>query len=234
MMNRKWICLGIAAIASWGGCTSLAADDAGWTVPTVPEKTAFTSKGKNPYFILEPGYRLLLKKKDGPDTLTITVLGETKTVDGVETRIVEERETEGGELIEVSRNYFAIAKDTNDLFYFGEDVDLYKNGKITGHGGSWLAGVNGAHAGLMIPGKPAAGMKFYQEQAPGVAMDRSQIVSVTDEVNTPAGKFTHCLKVADGSALEKDTETKTYAPGVGLLTDEDFQLAKYGPVEEAK
>ena len=234
MINRKLICLGILAVAMLMGYASSAADDLGWTVPSVPDKSAFTSTGKNPYFILESGYRLVLKKKEGPDTLIITVLRETKTVDGVETRIVEERETEGGELIEVSRNYFAIAKDSNDLFYFGEDVDLYKNGKITGHGGSWLAGVKGAHAGLMIPGKPAVGMKFYQEQAPSVAMDRSQIVSITDEVTTPAGKFSNCLKVADGSALEKDTETKTYAPGVGLLTDEDFELAKYGPAEEAK
>jgi hypothetical protein len=35
------------------------------------------------------------------------VLDETKTVDGVETRIVEERETVNGKPIEVSRNYFA-------------------------------------------------------------------------------------------------------------------------------
>jgi Concanavalin A-like lectin/glucanases superfamily len=56
----------------------------------------------------------------GLGELTITVLNETKMVDGVETRVVEERETKGGKLKEVSRNYFAISKRTNDVFYFGE------------------------------------------------------------------------------------------------------------------
>ena len=87
---------------------------------------------------MEPGYQLVLE--DGDERLTITVLNETKMVDGVETRIVEERETKGGQPVEVSRNYFAISKRTNSVFYFGEDVDDYKDGKVAGHGGSWLAG----------------------------------------------------------------------------------------------
>jgi len=82
----------------------------------------------------------------------ITVLAETKKVGNVETRIVEERETENGELTEVSRNYFAISRRTNNVYYFGEDVDEYKNGKVTGHGGSWLAGVEGAKYGLIKDG----------------------------------------------------------------------------------
>jgi hypothetical protein len=46
-------------------------------------------------------------------------------------------------LSEVSRNYFAISKQTCDAFYFREDVDEYENGKIKGHEGSWLSGVVG-------------------------------------------------------------------------------------------
>ena len=44
------------------------------------------------------------------------------------------------------------------------------------HKGAWLADKNdknGAKAGLMMPGKPKVGMKYYQEIAPGVAMDRA-------------------------------------------------------------
>src|SRR4030066_232554 len=43
--------------------------------------------GRNAYFVLEPGFQLVL---EGDDTrLQITVLEETKTVDGVITRVVE-------------------------------------------------------------------------------------------------------------------------------------------------
>jgi hypothetical protein len=86
-------------------------------------------------------------------------------VEGVTTRIVEEREWKGGKLYEVARNFFAICPRTKDVFYFGEEVDFYKDDKITGHEGTWLAGKNGARAGLIMPGEPKVGMRYYQEIA---------------------------------------------------------------------
>ena len=80
---------------------------------------------------------------------------------GVRTRVIEERETSGGKLAEISRNFFAIDKNTGDLCCFGEDVYIYKDGKVAEHGGSWLSGVDGARSGLMMPGKPAVGDRFY-------------------------------------------------------------------------
>jgi hypothetical protein len=189
------------------------------------DKGAFLDKGSNTYMILEPGYKLILA--DGKNTLTITVLGETKVVDGVQTRIVEERETKGGKLEEVSRNYFAFDKTAGDIYYFGEDVDIYDaKGNITGHEGSWLSGVKDAKFGLMMPGKPKVGNRYQQEVAPGVAMDRAEVISVTEKVKVPAGTFKNCLKTIESSGLEKGVEEKLYAPGVGLLKDGGFKLAK--------
>src|SRR5882724_13445014 len=115
--------------------------------------------GRNRYFILEPGYQLVFegKEDDGTVQLTITVLNETKRVDGVETRVVEERETSNGKLAEVSRNYFAFDPAAHNLYYFGEDVDIYKDGKVVNHDGGWLAGVNGAKYGLAMSGAPRVG-----------------------------------------------------------------------------
>ena len=180
--------------------------------------------GRNAYMILEPGYRLIME--NGKDTLIITVLNETKLVDGVVTRVVEERETEGGQLAEVSRNYFAIDKTTSDIYYFGEDVDTYKDGKVTGHEGAWLAGVNGARFGLMMPGKPKVGERYYQEIAPKIAMDRAQIISLTESAKVPAGLFNNVLHTRESSAIESGSEDKWYAPNVGLIKDSDFVLAK--------
>ena len=188
------------------------------------DKADLADQGANPYFILRPGYRLTFQ--DGADTLTISVLDETKVVDGVRTRVVEERETKRGQLAEVSRNYFAIHKTTKDVYYFGEDVDDYKDGKVVGHGGGWLAGEKGARFGLIMPGAPKVGDKFYQEQAPKVAMDRAEIVSLDNELRVPAGLFKAVLCVKESSALEAGSEKKWYAPGVGLLSDGDFKLAK--------
>jgi hypothetical protein len=185
--------------------------------------------GKSPYFVLEPGFQLVLQ---GGDTkVQITVLDETKQVDGVLTRVVEEREWKKGALYEVSKNYFARCEQTGDVFYFGEDVDYYENGKVVRHEGAWLAGVNGNRPGLIMPGAPKPGMKYYQEIAPGVAMDRAEVVSLSETCETPAGKFPNCLKVKEGSALEFwAREYKYHAPGIGLVRDEDLELVSYGYV----
>ena len=56
-------------------------------------------------------------------------------------RVVEERESEDGELKEVSRNFFAFCKKTGNLFYFGEEVDDYDSeGNVVSHSGGWRAG----------------------------------------------------------------------------------------------
>ena len=180
-----------------------------------------------PYFILEPGYQLVLE--GGQERLTITVLDEIKMVDGVETRVVEERETKGGELIEVSRNFFAISKRTNSVFYFGEEVDIYKDGKLASHEGAWLSGVGGARFGLMMPGQVLLKARYYQEVAPGAAMDRAETVSLSETVTTPAGKLENCQKTEETTPLEPgDKGYKLYARGIGLVQDGSLKLVKHG------
>jgi hypothetical protein len=66
-------------------------------------------------------------------------------------------------------------------------------------------------------------------------MDRGEILSVTEAVQTPAGRFKDCVKVEDTTPLEpKVKEYKYYAPGVGLVQDGDLVLVKYGSAEKPK
>ncbi|PYV14117.1 MAG: hypothetical protein DMG07_12705 [Acidobacteria bacterium] len=190
-MHNKIVWLPIllaASLLAYSGPETPAVEqaaDASWTAEFPVEKGELSASGRNPYFILEPGYQLVLE--EGKERLTVTVLDETRMVEGVETRVLEERETKAGKLVEVSRNYFAISKRTNSAFYFGEEVDAYKDGKVAGHEGAWLAGVKGARFGLMMPGQVLLKGRYYQELAPGVAMDRAEIVSMSETVKTPAG-----------------------------------------------
>lgn len=177
-----------------------------------------SSTGKNPYFSLEPGYQLVLENPAKKEVLTITVLDETKKIGAVETRIVEERETVDGKEKEVSRNYFAICKKTNSVYYFGEDA-----------GGAWIHGEKGARFGMLMPGTVLLGARHYQEIAPGAAMDRAEVISLTEAVETPAGKFEKVLKVLETTPLEPDDKAhKYYAPGVGLVREGGMKLVRYG------
>jgi hypothetical protein len=215
---------------SWVLVLAAACSNSPWQDSFAISSCNLQTTGRNEYFILEPGYQLVLE--GGGERVQITVLDDTKNVAGVTTRVVEEREWKGDRLAEVSRNYFAICEQTKDVFYFGEEVDNYKDGKVANHNGSWLAGVNGNRPGLIMPGTPKPKMKYYQEIAPGVAMDRAEIVSIDETCITPAGTFKRCLKVMEGSAIEfwaKDY--KYHAPGIGLVRDEDLQLVRYGFVK---
>lgn len=208
-------------------------DNESFTESLQQDSCFFMTTGRNHYFILEPGYQLILEGLDGKDSarLVITVLYETKEIGNIETRVVEENESVNGKTVEISRNYYAFCKETSTIYYFGEDVDIYNNGKIVSHDGAWTAeGTN--NSGIAMPGLILLGSRYYQEIAPGVAMDRAEIISNTVSKATKAGNFTNCLKTEETTALNrKEKEYKLYAPGIGLINDENLWLVKYGFVK---
>jgi len=217
-------------VAGWLIWQQLADDS--WLGEFPVDAADLSATGHNPFFILEPGFQQVLA--GGAEQLVITVLDETRMVAGVETRVIEERETKDGKLVEVSRNYFAISKRTKDVYYFGEEVDTYRDGEVVDHEGMWLAGVSGARFGLIMPGQPSLNFKHYQEIAPRVALDRAEIISLDETVRTPAGEFTSCLRVQETSPLEPGiSEYKYYARGIGLVQDGPLKLVTYGKVEQS-
>ena len=204
-----------------------------FTESFMQDSCSFQTTGRNNFFILEPGYQLVLEGIEGKDKikLVITVLNETKKIGNIETRIVEENETANGKTVEISRNFFAFCKQTGSVFYFGEEVDMYKEGKIINHEGAWIAEENNK-AGIMMPGIVLLGARFYNEIAPGVAMDRVEIISLKDTLQTPTGTFFNCLKTEETTPLEpKVKEYKLFTPGIGLIKDGDLLLTKYGFVK---
>ena len=218
------------------------------------DRCQFKTRGSNPYFNLKPGYRLLLKTPDDadePEASEETVLKDIKWInlDGrqIKTRVVEERAFEWDDeeqvwiTVEISRNYFAICKQTNAVYYFGEwsrdcedgfDEDDVCEGIETNHG-SWEAGVNGARPGLMMPGTPLLGSRYFQEIAPPDAVDRGEIVAMELDVDVYAGSWSGCIKVLDTNPAEAacgDEDVKFYCPGVGLVQDQELELIWYGLV----
>jgi hypothetical protein len=208
------------------------------------EDCRFRTQGANPYFRLKPGRQLYLNNQqcvatqecDELEELWITVTHERRRVrlddDGekrwVTTRVVEEVETADGELVEISRNFFAECAGTQDVYYFGEDVDIYEDGEVVSHDGAWLAGKNGAGPGIIMPGGAfLLGARYFQEMAPGVALDRAEHVADDLEVEVPAGSFDDCVQIEETTALEPGSVSeKTYCLGVGLMNDGDLELVE--------
>jgi len=193
-------------------------------------------KINNTYWKLEIGWRITLEgEEEGEDILVnITVLDQTEniTIGGrnITTRVVEEREIEDGELVEISYNYIAICNETLDIVYFGELSTEYEDGAPSGTPGSWRAeGLN--KPGILMPGDFRVGDRYWQEYAPEEAMDRGENIAENKIFQTPAGLFNSCVIVEDSNFLEPPrVEYKVYAPGIGMIADETLVITKYGYV----
>jgi hypothetical protein len=215
----------LAALAASG--TSFAAKK--YTTEFSIERCTFASQDAgnagNPFFPLVPGSQIVLEEDEGAVRVEITTENETESITftsdddvviHVDARVVEEREFEDGELVEVSRNFFARCVETGDIFYFGEEVDPPE--------GSWRAGEDGAQPGVIMPGTFLIGSRYFQEQAPDVAMDRAEHVKMDLEVETLAGDFEDCVLVKETTALDGGSSAKQYCPGVGLVNDDGAVL----------
>ena len=230
--TAPWIAL--AALLPLSGALG---EDPVFTADFDRARCTFTASASGGFFPLQPGLVTRLAGEESTDgetvelAVTITVLAETETVDGVVTRVVEESESEDGELVEISRNFFAVCRETGDVWYFGEEVDIYEGGEVVSHGGAWRAGVDGARPGILVPGSPLAGARFYQEIAPGVAEDRSEVLETAGTESVPAGEFEGVLRTLDTNALDPSGpgDLKVYAPGVGLIADEVMELVEWTP-----
>jgi hypothetical protein len=184
----------------------------------------------NPYFPLTPGdlytYQGSVKKQPVVDTVYVT--HNTPTVDGVVTVEVRDRVYESGTLTEDTLDWYA-QDDQGNVWYFGELATQLPAGTQTG---SWTAGVNGAQPGYIMEATPSVGDTYCQENAPGIAQDAAQVLSLNASRSVPFGSYTgNVLQTKDYSLLEPHSEHKFYAPGVGMLEaialnggSEDIQL----------
>jgi hypothetical protein len=190
-----------------------------------PANGPFSTEITNPYLPFAVGSQKTLEGVEGGNTirLQITVLDETETVAGIDTQVVEEREWENDELIEVSRNFFVQAPD-GTVCYYGEEVDIYEDGVIVSHEGAWRAGEDDNLPGIMMPGSPAVGQIYAQESAPGIAEDTAEITAIGDTVTVPAGTFTDTITTVDTNPFDCSKDQKNFARTVGLIRDAVAEL----------
>ncbi len=181
----------------------------------------FTTEIDNPYWPMIPGSKWLYRETDtegSKEKVAVEVTHETREIaNGVKARVVRDTVTEGGELVEVTDDWYAQDRAGN-IWYLGEDTAEYKDGKVANRQGSFEAGVGGAEAGIALPGNPEPGLAYRQEYYKGEAEDKGEVVAVgEDQVEVPFGFFDGgVLMTRDLVPTEpKAQELKFYARGVG-------------------
>jgi hypothetical protein len=201
--------------------TAAAASDARTSV----DPSDFSSPVANPWFPLEPGTTTVLRGTDEGERFRerVRVTSRTRTIAGVTTRAVRDilRRTDGS-LAEATTDWYA-DDNAGNVWYFGERTATYdEHGHLESREGSWLAGVHGATAGLIMPADPKATDAYRQEFYPGHAEDQAWIVGFKASLRVPAGRFRHVVRTFEWSRLEPGVvSTKLYAQGVGIVSERD-------------
>jgi hypothetical protein len=183
----------------------------------------------NPHFPIDEGLQYTLEgEEDGvPVRLLLTMLDETREINGITTRVFEEREWEDDELVEVSWNYVAETAD-GTICYFGEDVDDIEDDEVVDHGGRWCAedtpDVN--KAGILMPADPKPGMTFLQEDAPGIALDGAKVVG-SGPVTVPFDTFDETIRFREFSLIEGKGDYKVFGNDFGTVVDGPLELTDF-------
>jgi hypothetical protein len=180
----------------------------------------FVTTIDNTYWPIEAGDLWVYRETDGSGNnsrVRVEALSRTKTILGIEATVVHDAVTQHGTLVENTFDWYA--QDVCDnIWYLGENTREYEGGQVVSREGSWQAGVDGALAGIAVPGAPTPGLDYRQEFYAGQAEDNGRVLSVDEQVKVELGHYDQVLMTRDTTPLEpRVQEYKFYAPGVGQV-----------------
>jgi hypothetical protein len=223
-----------AAMAStpWAGATATPARFG--SAPVIPaaagpgglDPADFTAPRANPYFPLEPGtvsrYRGTEAGKVFRERLAVTDRG--RTILGVRATVVTDvLRLADGTLAERTTDWYA-PDNLGNVWYLGERTATYKpNGDLDSRDGTWLAGEDGAVAGLIMPADPGPTDAYRQELRRGHAEDQAWIVQRRHgTVRLPYGRVDGALRSFEWTRLEPGVVSmKIYGKGLGIVREKD-------------
>jgi hypothetical protein len=175
----------------------------------------------NRWLPLVPGYQsvrdgtLFRGRRELHHQRRFTVTDVVKVVNGVRTVIVLDQDIDAGQIAEQALDYYAQDKYGN-VWYMGSYTESYEGGQFVNAVDAWLAGVNGATAGVAMMANPRKGMPGYvQASIPGRETIHAEVAKLGEKKCVPFKCFSNTLAI-----LEDGTELKYYAEGVGGIATE--------------
>ena len=173
----------------------------------------------NPYLPLSAKRRCEYRGDDGSRSV-VTRLRATKRFDvagrPVDVAVFRDDAYEEGRLVERTRDYFAQADD-GTVYYFGEDVDNIRRGRVVDHDGSWLYGRDTDALGVAMLPNPRLGEQYRFEDVPGVTSESNRVEEVGARAQVARRLHTGVIRISEFIQPDGELEQKLYAPGVGMI-----------------
>jgi hypothetical protein len=177
------------------------------------------SKVDNPLFPIGDLHSAILLGNDEGRALRIetTLLPGTKTIEWkrkkVKTLVSQFVSYLGGRIHEVALDWYAQADD-GAVWYFGENVFNFQDGKVADTQGSWVAGKDGP-PGMIMPAEPQVGAVYRTENIPGKVFEEVTVKAGGLTVDGPRGPVPGAILGRENHLIEGNYEDKTFAPGYG-------------------
>ena len=224
------VVVGLVGVVGLSRASAATTNDERCSLPTfgpgpdyrpVIDPGSFSPNVTNRLFPLVPGRTLIYTGvKDGKTALNIfAATAATKVIDGVATRVVQDRLYLDGVLEERTADYYAQDRCGN-VWYFGEDTArLDEQGAVVSTAGSFRAGEHGAQPGVFMQARPMLGRSFRQEWAAGQAEDQFKAIAKNAPVTVRAGSF-RGLQTEEITALEPEVvDNKFFVQGIGEVLE---------------
>jgi hypothetical protein len=212
----------VLLLAACGGGAKSSSELPTGSEPAKLDPADFATEIDNPYWPMSPSSRWVYRETSGGEVqrVVVTVTDRTKTIDGIEARVVHDLvTTPDGEKVEDTFDWYAQDSQGN-LWYLGEDTKEYEGGKVVSTEGSWEHGVDGAEAGIIVAAEPKQGLTYREEYYAGEAEDAAEVLDVGAKVQVPYGRFEGAMITRNFSGIEPNVEElKFYAKGVGPVLE---------------
>jgi hypothetical protein len=168
-------------------------------------------------------------QKEGlPHRTELTLLPGSKTIqwlgEGTNVRALQFVAYLDGRILETAIDYVAQA-DGGAVWYFGEDVNNYTDGRVANTEGTWRAGKDIPPA-MIMPAKPQVGNVYRVENTPGVVFEEVKVKAVNQTLEGPRGLVQGVMFVQQ-IGMDGMPVIKAFVPGYGefLAHTEDAAVA---------
>jgi hypothetical protein len=175
----------------------------------------------NEWLPMRPGTQLVFEGTTNEGELLdhqviITVTDLTKVIDGIESVVSWDLDFSDGELVEAELAFFAQDNDGN-VWRMGEHPEEYEDGEFV-DAPTWMAGVDGAVAGVSMLGEPVTGsLSYSQGWAPEVGfIDRGRVHLAAQRTCVEFDCFDDVLVIDEFNVEEGNAhQLKYFARGLG-------------------
>jgi hypothetical protein len=216
-----------AFVASQAASSSAGPDASRASGPTLPvfDPASFSRPVSNVYFPLTPGLVTRLHGTDEDESFVekVRVTRRVKAIAGVTATVVHDVVRRSNGIVAETTDDWYANDNLGNVWYLGEDTATYdEHGHLQDREGSWQAGVDGAHPGIIMPADPEPSTADFMEYSQGVAEDQAWVVQRRTRVHTPGGTFKDVVRTFEWGRLEPNIiSQKFYAAGLGIVEERD-------------